>query len=214
MKKKPQYNRLQLVFIGGMCSAAICTVSFSGSFVDALVSFPLGAILVLIQIFSVRNVLFSYVFECVALPCSGIPMIIANRVTMTTLFSFIAGALAATHKLCYSAILSSSIVLILPVHTICHSLVSRSQICSMQGFLVLNGSLELMSRQIISGSVRLLFAVVYALFLGFGFTIGAELYELITSRDVYGADDYTCSLAHDPTGPWYRRTPSVWWGKH
>lgn len=65
MKKKPQYNRLQLIFIGGMCSAAICTVSFSGSFVDALVSFPLGAILVLVQIFSVRNVLFSYVFEYV-----------------------------------------------------------------------------------------------------------------------------------------------------
>lgn len=79
---------------------------------------------------------------------------------------------------------------------------------------MLNGSLELMSRQIISGSVRLLFAVVYALFLGFGFTIGAELYELITSRGVYGADDYTCSLAHDPSGPWYRRTPSIWWGEH
>ncbi|KIM43997.1 hypothetical protein M413DRAFT_372556 [Hebeloma cylindrosporum] len=177
MKKKPQYNRLQLVFIGGMCSAAICTVSFSGSFIDALVSFPLGAILVLVQIFSVRNVLFTYVFE----------------VTMTTVFSFIAGALAETHKLCYSAILSSSIVLILP------------------GFLVLNGSLELMSRQIVSGSVRLLFAVVYALFLGFGFTIGAEFYELITSKHVNGADDFTCSLVHDPLGPWYQRTPSVWW---
>jgi len=48
-----------------MCLAAISIVSSSGSFVDALVSFPLGAILVLVQIFSVRNVLFSYMFECV-----------------------------------------------------------------------------------------------------------------------------------------------------
>ncbi|KAF8962896.1 hypothetical protein BDZ97DRAFT_1920221 [Flammula alnicola] len=177
MSKKPLYNWAMLIFTGGMCSASICTISFGGSFVDALISFPLGAILVLIQLLSVRNILFSHVFE----------------VTVTTLFSFIAAALAATHKLCYSAITSSSVVLILP------------------GFLVLTGALELMSRQIISGSVRLCFAVVYALFLGFGFTIGAQLYELMTTHKVYGAEDYTCSLTHNPSGPWYQRTPSTWW---
>lgn len=65
MKKKPYYGRLAMVIIGGMCSASICTVSFGGSFIDALLSFPLGALLVLIQILSVRNVLYTYVFECV-----------------------------------------------------------------------------------------------------------------------------------------------------
>jgi hypothetical protein len=152
-------------------------------------------------------------------------IIIACRGTMTTIFSFIAGGLAATHKLCYSTILSSSIVLILPVRTTVlvflpadctEALILKFSLKTftfaipwylvlryVQGFLVLNGSLELMSRQIISGSIRLLFAVGYALFLGFGFTIGAEL---ITSRGGYGADDYTCSLAHGPSGPWYRRT--------
>lgn len=65
MRKKPVYNWWQLVLIGGMCSAAICTVSFNGSFIDALVSFPLGALLVAIQLLSVRNELYSNVFEYV-----------------------------------------------------------------------------------------------------------------------------------------------------
>ncbi|CAA7264465.1 unnamed protein product [Cyclocybe aegerita] len=177
MRKKPLYNWWQLVVIGGFCSASICTVSFGGSFADASMSFPLGGLLVAIQMLSVRNVLYSYVFE----------------VSATTLFSFIAAALAASHRICYSAIASSSVVLILP------------------GFLVLIGALELMSRNIISGSVRLCFAIVYALFLGFGFTIGAELYELLTSHEVYGAEDYACSLSHRPDGPWYQRTPSQYW---
>jgi hypothetical protein len=34
---------------------------------------------------------------------------------MTTLFSFITAALASSHYFCYSAVASSSIVLILPV---------------------------------------------------------------------------------------------------
>ncbi|KAF8900860.1 hypothetical protein CPB84DRAFT_1847098 [Gymnopilus junonius] len=177
MKKKPSYGAWYQIFIGGMCSASICTVSFGGSFVDALVSFPLGALLVVMQMISFRNVLFSYTFEVIA----------------TLTFSFISAALAATHKLCYSALTSSSVVLILP------------------GFLVLTGALELMSRNIVPGSVRLLYSVVYALFLGFGFSIGAEFYELFTSHQVYGAEDYTCSLTHNPLGPWYQRTPSTWW---
>lgn len=67
MRKKPRYNWPMTIFIGGMCSAAICTVSFGGSFIDALVSFPLGALLVAIQLLSVRNVLYSNVFECALL---------------------------------------------------------------------------------------------------------------------------------------------------
>ncbi|KAF8196522.1 hypothetical protein BJ912DRAFT_955497 [Pholiota molesta] len=177
MKKQPLYGWWPSLFIGGMCSASICTVSFGGSFIDAVVSFPFGALLVAVQILSVRNILYSHIFE----------------VTITTLFAFISAALSATHKLCYPAVTSSAVVLILP------------------GFLVLTGSLELMSRHIISGSVHLCFAVVYALFLGFGFTIGAELFEIFTGHHVYGAEDYMCNLTHSPHGAWYQRTPSVWW---
>lgn len=119
------------MIIGGFCSAAICTVSFAGSFIDSLAVFPFGAILVGVQQLSVRNELYSNVFE----------------ITIATLFSFICGCLAASKKICYSAAASSSIVLILP------------------GFIVLSGGLEILSRNIVAGSVRLCYAVVYCLFL-------------------------------------------------
>lgn len=63
MCMKQYYNFWELVLIGGFCSSAICTVSFAGSFIDALMVFPLGALLVFIQLVSVRNELYSNVFE-------------------------------------------------------------------------------------------------------------------------------------------------------
>ncbi|TFK22533.1 DUF1212-domain-containing protein [Coprinopsis marcescibilis] len=179
MVKPPMYNWWKLALIGGMCSASICTVSYGGSFIDALISFPLGALLIVIQLLSVRNVLYVHVFE----------------ITITMLYSFIAAALAASQKFCYSAVASSSVVLILP------------------GFIVLQGSLEIMSRNIVSGSVRLCYAIVYALFLGFGFAIGAEIYESMTSTKIFGTEDYECTASHRPDGPWYQRTPPKLWDK-
>lgn len=177
MRKKPFYNWWQQILIGGMCSSAICTVSFSGSFLDALIAYPIGALLVGLQQLSVYHVLYANIFEF----------------TITSLFSFLAAALAATRHFCYPAIASSSVVLILP------------------GFLVLTGSLEVMSRRIISGSTRILFAIMYALFLGFGFAIGAACFEKFTRTKVFGAEDYSCTLTHHPNGPWYQRTPSQFW---
>ncbi|KXN92483.1 Pheromone-regulated membrane protein 10 [Leucoagaricus sp. SymC.cos] len=177
MRQKPFYNWWQQILIGGMCSSAICTVSFGGSFVDALVAYPLGALLVAIQQLSVRHVLYANIFEF----------------TVTCLFSFICAALAATRHFCYPAIASSSVVLILP------------------GFLVLTGSLEVMSRKIVSGSTRILFAMMYALFLGFGFAMGAACFEKFTHTKVFGAEDYSCTMTHRPDGPWYQRTPSQFW---
>ncbi|KAJ6550865.1 hypothetical protein DFH09DRAFT_925648 [Mycena vulgaris] len=176
MRRKQEYSAWQLVLVGGMCSSAICTISFSGSFLDSLIVFPLGALLVAIQLLSVRNELYSNVFE----------------ITIATLFSFISAALASTGMFCYSAVASSSVVLILP------------------GFIVLCGSLEIMSRNIVAGSVRMCYAVVYSLFLGFGLAMGGEAYEKMTSHTIIGSTDYTCSTSHDDSA-WYRRTPSLYW---
>jgi hypothetical protein len=116
MLSKPLYSPLQLIFFGGMASASICSVSFNGSLVDSLISFPLGALLVSVQILSVRNELYSNVFEYVAIFLLPIPFVTArHRITIATLLSFLSGALAQTHKFCYSAVASSSVVLILPV---------------------------------------------------------------------------------------------------
>ncbi|KAF9222193.1 DUF1212-domain-containing protein [Gyrodon lividus] len=177
MRKKPLYNFTQLILIGGMCSASICSVSFAGSFIDCLASAPLGALLVAVQLLSVRNELYGNVFE----------------ITIATLLSFLSAALASTKHFCYSAVASSSVVLILP------------------GFIVLCGSLELSSRSLVAGAVRLCFALMYSLFLGFGLAIGAEIYEKLVGQTIVGATDYTCVESHDPAGPWWQQTPSLWW---
>lgn len=63
MRRKPLYNFWQLVFFGGMCSASICSIGFNGSFIDSLIVMPMGCLLVAIQLLSVRNELYSNVFE-------------------------------------------------------------------------------------------------------------------------------------------------------
>lgn len=46
------------------------------------------------------------------------------------------------------------------------------------------GSLELANRNVISGSVRLVYAVLYALFLGFGLSMGSELYLRMSGESI------------------------------
>ncbi|CAE6488452.1 unnamed protein product [Rhizoctonia solani] len=177
MKKRVLYQGWITVVIGGFCSAFITPISFKGSFVDALAAFPLGAILVWVQNMSARNELYSNVFE----------------ITIAGLLSFIAGAFAASKHVCYAAVASGSVVLILP------------------GYIVLCGSLELASRSIISGSVRLCYSIIYSIFLGFGLSIGAELFHVVSKQRVWAADDFLCSQVHDPNGPWWQRTASPYW---
>lgn len=119
----------------------------------------------------------------------------ACRITIASLLSFIAGAFAASKHVCYAAVASGSVVLILP------------------GYIVLCGSLELASRSIISGSVRLCYSIIYSIFLGFGLSIGAELFHAVSGQRVLGADDYQCTNVHNPNGPWWQRDASPYWGK-
>ena len=78
---------------------------------------------------------------------------------------------------------------------------------------MLCGSLELMSRNIVSGAVRLCFACVYSLFLGFGLAIGAEVYQKITKKSIVGPEDYNCVQSHS-SDIWYQSTPSLWWSAY
>lgn len=67
MRQKPIYRGWVTVLIGGLCSSFIVPVSFSGSFVDACMCFPLGCLLVMIQNLANKNELYSNVFEYVLL---------------------------------------------------------------------------------------------------------------------------------------------------
>lgn len=49
------------------------------------------------------------------------------------------------------------------------------------------GSLELQSKSIVAGSVRMVYAIIYSLFLGFGITIGTAIYGLIDPRHATSA---------------------------
>jgi uncharacterized membrane protein YjjB (DUF3815 family) len=65
---------------------------------------------------------------------------------------------------CFSSMAQSSIAIILP------------------GFLVLSSSLELQSHQIIAGSIRMVYAIIYSLFLGYGITVGTTIYGLMDAK--------------------------------
>lgn len=85
------------------------------------------------------------------------------EISAAMMVSFVARGLSSIPSgiFCYSAISSAGVVLILP------------------GYMVLCSSLELASKNLISGSVKMVYAIVYSLFLGFSLTIGSDLYFLV-----------------------------------
>ncbi|GAB1201029.1 hypothetical protein APSETT444_010414 [Aspergillus pseudonomiae] len=91
------------------------------------------------------------------------------EVSAAVLTSFLARAFGSIksptegeeYLFCFSALAQSSIALILP------------------GFMVLCSSLELQSHQMIAGSIRMVYAIIYSLFLGYGITVGTTIYGLI-----------------------------------
>ncbi|THH28073.1 hypothetical protein EUX98_g6122 [Antrodiella citrinella] len=85
------------------------------------------------------------------------------EVTVTIAIACAARGLSSIRSqiFCYTAISSAGIVLILP------------------GYLILSSSLELASKNIVCGSVKMVYALIYTLFLGFGLQIGSDFYLLV-----------------------------------
>ncbi|POW11789.1 hypothetical protein PSTT_05004 [Puccinia striiformis] len=194
MRAPPQYKDWQVILIGAMCSAFLGPAAYRASFVDALISAPLGAGLVAAKLFvASRSDAFSQIFEILA----------------TGFASFIAAGLASTGYFCYSTVIVSSIDHILP------------------GWLVCCAALELQSRSIVSGSVRLIWAIIYAcssaqplvilayntepaafvlkiktvsLVLGFWWR---RILDIIFRKPVQVSVDGTCGISHNPD-KWYR----------
>ncbi|BCS23509.1 threonine/serine exporter family protein [Aspergillus puulaauensis] len=149
---KPEYFPLWLrVLVYGLASMCIGPVSYNAQPVDLPIIFILGSLVGLSElILAPRSELYGYVFET----CAAI------------LASFIGRAFGSIHwgddqGFCFSAISQASIVLILP------------------GFTITSSALELQSKNMVSGAVRMVYAIVYTLFLSFGFTIGITIYGAI-----------------------------------
>lgn len=152
MNRKPRFNKWMLVPIYGLASASVGPFAFNARPIDMPIIFVLGSLLGLMQhVLAPKSVLYSNVFE----------------VTAAVLTSFLARAFGSIRNaqgeylFCFSALAQSSIALILP------------------GFLVLCSSLELQSHQIIAGSIRMVYALIYSLFLGYGITVGTTVYGLL-----------------------------------
>ncbi|KAJ5212375.1 uncharacterized protein N7498_004021 [Penicillium cinerascens] len=151
MSRKPRFNKWIIVLMYGFASASVGPFAFEARPIDMPVIFFLGCLVGFMQhVLAPRSVLYSNVFE----------------VTAAVLTSFLARALGSIRMngepiFCFSALAQSSIALILP------------------GFMVLCSSLELQSHQIIAGSIRMVYAIIYSLFLGYGITVGTTVYGLM-----------------------------------
>ncbi|KAK2804973.1 hypothetical protein FQN51_001066 [Onygenales sp. PD_10] len=162
MQAKPKFNVYWLILFYGCASATVGPFAFGARPIDMPISFILGALLAVLQhVIAPRSEHYANVFE----------------ISAAVLTSFIARAFGSikksdnTYLFCYSALAQSSIALILP------------------GYIVLCGALELQSRNIVAGSVRMVYAIIYSLFLGFGIMVGTTIYGLIDQDATF---EYSC----------------------
>ncbi|KAF7589413.1 hypothetical protein BBP40_004317 [Aspergillus hancockii] len=161
MKRPDRYPVWFLILVHGCASASVGPFAFNARPIDMPIAFVLGCLLGVLQlVLSPRSHLYSNVFE----------------ISAAVLTSFLARAFGSIryngeYLFCFSALAQSSIALILP------------------GYMVLCASLELQSRSIVAGSVRMVYAIIYSLFLGFGITIGTAVYGLLDGK---ASSAYTC----------------------
>jgi uncharacterized membrane protein YjjP (DUF1212 family) len=164
MQRKPRYNRWILVLLTGLASVAVGPYSFSARPIDLPIIFFLGSLVGFMQhILAPSSATYSNVLE----------------VSAAILTSFLARAFGSIkhngeHVFCYAALTQSSIAMILP------------------GFSVLSSSLELQSHQMNAGSIRMVFTIIYSLFLGYGVTVGTTIYGVI---DRHATKESTCPNA-------------------
>lgn len=161
MQRKPRYNRWLLVLLTGLASVAVGPYAFYARPVDLPIIFVLGSLVGFMQhILAPASATYSNVLE----------------VSAAILTSFLSRAFGSIQHngervFCFAALAQSSIAMILP------------------GFAVLSSSLELQSHQMNAGSIRLVFTIIYSLFLGYGVTVGTTIYGLM---DKNATNDSTC----------------------
>ncbi|CAI4043614.1 uncharacterized protein SKDI_10G1090 [Saccharomyces kudriavzevii IFO 1802] len=83
-------------------------------------------------------------------------------------------------NICFGAVTQGSLALILP------------------GYIILCGALELQSRSMVAGAVRMFYAIIYSLFLGFGITLGSALFGWMYHN---ATNEISCPQL---ISPWFR----------
>ena len=162
-----RYGVWLLVPLYGVASVCVGPFAFAARPVDLPIIFILGCLLGFMQL--------------VLAPRSDLYSNVFE-VSAAVVTSFLSRAFGSIHHgktFCFSALAQSSIALILP------------------GYTVLCGSLELQSKNLVAGSVRMVYAIIYSHFLGYGIAVGTALYGVI---DPHATSDTTCNT------PW-----PFWW---
>ena len=182
MRRKPMLRKWQFVLVSGLASAFITVGewAFNGSLLDAIASFCLGSFMSFCQL-SITSELYSNVFEIVFATLNSF---IAMGLHQISRYHTPSGEIHYGRYFCYEAVMAGSIVMILP------------------GFIVLTAALELQSKSLVSGSVRLVYAIIYSTLLGLGIMIGAL--PLLGSE---GANLTKCNARKLDFPHWYNTPP-------
>lgn len=168
LTRKPKFNKWWCILFYALSSLAVAPWSFGGSWIDLPMCFAIGGIIGFLQF--------------VVCPKNTLYSSVFE-VTSSIIASFLArafGSINSGNTFCYAALVQSPLALILP------------------GYIILCGSLELQSRNIVAGSVRMFYAFIYSLMLSFGITLGAALYGWI-DHNATSATTCTTNIS-----PWYR----------
>ena len=100
--------------------------------------------------------------------------------------SFIARGLYShtNHKICYSAVSSGGIVLTLPGFAVSECTMLRSIFLGLifSNYQPVSAALELSNKTMLTGSLKLVWAIFQALFIGFVQTLGSDLWLRLDSR--------------------------------
>lgn len=169
LRRKNQYLPWICVLLYGLGLALVTPFAFLGGWLDIPISFGVGLCVGYLQFFVLS---ISNLYSSVF------------EVSASIVVSFIArgiGTINGGNTFCFAAIAQGLLALILP------------------GYIILCGSLELQSKNLVAGSVRMFYAIIYSLFLGFGITLGAALYGWVDKRSTSQTD---CNVGHNIDDKW------------
>lgn len=148
LKSKNLYPPWMCVIIYMVSTGFISLYGYQGYWRDLPIAGVLGGCVAVLQFYvAPRSPLYSNVFE----------------VSSSIVVSFLGRALGSItqhgdYVFCFAAIVQGALALILP------------------GYIILCGALELQSKNLVAGSVRMFYAVIYSMFLSFGITLGSTIY--------------------------------------
>ncbi|KAJ0382166.1 hypothetical protein COL922a_013106 [Colletotrichum nupharicola] len=156
IKSKDKFHVWIRVLVFGLTSVTAAPFSFGARLIDLPLAFCFGCLVGFLQlIVAAQSKLYSNVLEVTATVLASSKLVPDSSVPSPAKASAAAIVASRRHRKLRTA--------------------ADGPVCS---------ALELQSRAIVPGSIRIVYAVIYSLFLGFGITIGTAIYGLIDENAV------------------------------